>query len=100
MNCYFHENPMKMPWKTHESTFNGHENRDLDFMVLYRSHEFPMKYEMIDFHGPWKIFRALKKDFMGHEISTYYILAGFMAHENVILRCLYFMGHENPMKTL
>ena len=43
MNCYFNENPMKTPWKPHESTFNGHENRDLDFMVLYSSHEFPMK---------------------------------------------------------
>ena len=100
MNCYFNENPMKTPWKPHESTFNGHENRDLDFMVLYSSHEFPMKYGMSDFHGPWKKFRALKMDFMGHEISTYYILAGFMTHENVTLLSMYFMGHEKPMKTL
>lgn len=39
-------------------------------------------------------------DFMGHEISTYYILAGFMTHENVTLLSMYFMGHEKPMKTL
>jgi len=38
---------MKMRWKTHESTFNGHENRDFRFHGVYLSHEISFSNSLI-----------------------------------------------------
>ena len=100
----FHENPMKMCWKTHEPFFMA-MNSNFRFHGANLSHEISMKFFTGYFHEPWKVYKAMNMDF--HESwNSKYILDWYILWHlkgSYSLACISWlmkglMAHEIPMK--
>ena len=90
----FHENPMKMRWKTLELFSHGHENCDFGFHGANLHHKISMKLFTSYFHEPWKVYKGMNMDFYGSWKS--HILDRYISWplKRQLQPSMYFMGDE------